>query len=132
MLSMGAKYRRPFEKHSFAAFSIMRTQNWQDHATTVLQMAELEEMLNIESRLDELLTLLRFERSNVPRSKEGESLRDRSYVNAHQSLRGTLFSARFRSKLAANDLWWCPHAREPRVRLMNPGVSCGGIEKSYI
>ena len=57
MLKEG-KYAKPFEEGRFAFVSLIGTQDWQDYASLVLQMIEIDTLLNIEEKLDSVLNRL--------------------------------------------------------------------------
>jgi hypothetical protein len=57
MLKQG-KYAKPFDDGRFATFSLVGTNDWEDYASLVLQMIEVDTMLNIEEKLDLLLEKL--------------------------------------------------------------------------
>lgn len=52
------KYALPFDQGRFAVFSVMGTNDWEDYASLVLQMIQVDTLLNIEEKLDSLLTVL--------------------------------------------------------------------------
>ena len=60
MLKQG-KYAKPFERGRFAAFSLIGTEDWQDYASLVLQMIQVDTLLNIEERLDRLVDVVESE-----------------------------------------------------------------------
>lgn len=52
--TFGEKYQRPFVSKSFASFSVIGTNDWQDYASTVLQLVQLDTLLSIEALLERL------------------------------------------------------------------------------
>ena len=53
--SKNEKYARPFDQGNIAVVSLIGTESWSDYGAVVLQMAILDTLMSIETKLTELL-----------------------------------------------------------------------------